>query len=100
MLRREREPKSNPDAIGGRADLIYSRTGSERDETENAKTMPSGTGLPDRLCWKRRLGGIGCGGIGQETVPRTSSGGGGVGRSGSGGGRSRCRSAGAPGGAD
>src|ERR1700730_18529055 len=100
MPRRETEPESNPDAIGGRADLIYNRIGSERDETDNADTMPSGKGLPDRLCQKRRLDNIRRGGIGQETVPRTSSGFGGVGGSGSGGGRSRRRSAGTPGGAD
>src|ERR1700730_12994190 len=98
MVRRETEPESKPDAIGGRADLIYSRTGSERDETENAYAMPSGKGLPDRLRWKRRLDDIRRGG--DETVPGTSSGVGGVGRIGSGGGRSCRRSSGAPGGAD
>jgi hypothetical protein len=38
MARRE---TSKPDAIGGRADLMYSRKGSERDETEHANTLPA-----------------------------------------------------------
>src|SRR5580704_15279128 len=99
MARWETAPESNPDAIGGRADLRYNRIGSERDETENAKSMPPGKSLPDQLRWKRSRDDSRRGRIGQETVPKPFSGGG-VGRSRSSGGRSRCRSAGPPSGAD
>ena len=63
----ETEPESNSDAIGGGADFIYSRPGSARNETENAKTMPSGKAA-DRLRWKRRPDDIRRGGTGSKLI--------------------------------